>query len=176
MNAALRLAPDQSQRLNNKFPQCVERLDKSQVRPWLLIDHDDLLPPAAVTWSGAGCCQSDGERGWQENIIGGEQSRISVSNKKHHLYLLCFFPFFLNANTAPPLKIVQRGTWHNSSSAKLCQCRCLPCGFESRLVQDFQRNIMSPLSILGHCFDVVSLGKALNHQMLNLIEVKMSTW
>ena len=24
----------------------------------------------------------------------------------------------------------------------LCRCRCLPCGFESRLVQDFQRNIM----------------------------------
>ena len=24
----------------------------------------------------------------------------------------------------------------------LCRCRCLPSGFESRLVQDFQRNIM----------------------------------
>ena len=35
---------------------------------------------------------------------------------------------------------------------------------------------VSLLSMLGHCFDVVSLGKALNPQMLNLIQVKMSTW
>ena len=35
---------------------------------------------------------------------------------------------------------------------------------------------VSPLSILGHCFDVVSLGKALNPQMLHLTRVKMSTW
>ena len=27
-----------------------------------------------------------------------------------------------------------------------------------------------------HCFDVVSLGKALNPQMLNLTQVKISTW
>ena len=33
---------------------------------------------------------------------------------------------------------------------------------------------VSPLSILGHCFDVVSLGKAL--QMLYLTQVKISTW
>ena len=32
---------------------------------------------------------------------------------------------------------------------------------------------VSPLSLLGHCFDVVSLGKTLNPQML---QVKMSTW
>ena len=36
--------------------------------------------------------------------------------------------------------------------------------------------IVSPLSLLGHCFDVVSLGKALNLQMLQLTPVKMSTW
>ena len=37
---------------------------------------------------------------------------------------------------------------------------------------------VSPLSILGHCFDVVSLGKALNLKMLHLTQVKMSrpTW
>ena len=35
---------------------------------------------------------------------------------------------------------------------------------------------VSPLSMLGHCFDVVSLGKALNPQMLDLTQVKMSTW
>ena len=35
---------------------------------------------------------------------------------------------------------------------------------------------VSPLSILGHCFDVVSLGKALNPQLLHLTQVKMSTW
>ena len=35
---------------------------------------------------------------------------------------------------------------------------------------------VSPLSILGHCFDVVYLGKALNPQMLHLTEVEMSTW
>ena len=35
---------------------------------------------------------------------------------------------------------------------------------------------VSPLSILGHCFDVVSLGKALNPPMLYLTQGKMSTW
>ena len=35
---------------------------------------------------------------------------------------------------------------------------------------------VSPLSILGHCFNVVSLGKALHPQMLHLTQVKMSTW
>ena len=35
---------------------------------------------------------------------------------------------------------------------------------------------VSPLSILGHYFDVVSLGKALHSQMLHLAQVKMSTW
>ena len=34
---------------------------------------------------------------------------------------------------------------------------------------------VSPLSMLGHCFDAVSLGKALNPQMLHLTQVKMST-
>ena len=33
---------------------------------------------------------------------------------------------------------------------------------------------VSLLSILGHCFDVVSLGKALNPQMLRLTQVKLS--
>ena len=35
---------------------------------------------------------------------------------------------------------------------------------------------VSPLSIFGHCFNVVSLGQALNSQMLHLTQVKMSTW
>ena len=35
---------------------------------------------------------------------------------------------------------------------------------------------VSPLSILGHCFDVVTLGRILNPQMLHLTQVKMSTW
>ena len=35
---------------------------------------------------------------------------------------------------------------------------------------------VSPFSILGHCFDVVSSGKALYPQMLHLTQVKMSTW
>ena len=34
---------------------------------------------------------------------------------------------------------------------------------------------VSPLSILRHCFDVVSLGKALNPQMIHLTQLKMST-
>ena len=34
---------------------------------------------------------------------------------------------------------------------------------------------VSPLSILGHCFNVVSLGKTLNPQMLHLTQVKLST-
>ena len=35
---------------------------------------------------------------------------------------------------------------------------------------------VSPISILKHCFDVVSLGKALNPQILHLNQVNMSTW
>ena len=35
---------------------------------------------------------------------------------------------------------------------------------------------VSPLSILGHCFDVLSLGKTLNPHMLHLTQVKISTW
>ena len=35
---------------------------------------------------------------------------------------------------------------------------------------------VSLLSILGHCFDVVSLDKALHPQMLDLTQVKMSNW
>ena len=31
---------------------------------------------------------------------------------------------------------------------------------------------VSPLSILGHCFDVVSFGKSLNPQMLHLTQVR----
>ena len=34
---------------------------------------------------------------------------------------------------------------------------------------------VSPLSILRHCFEVVSLGKALKPRMLHLTEVKLST-
>ena len=35
---------------------------------------------------------------------------------------------------------------------------------------------VSPLSILGHFQDVVSLGEALYSQMLHLTQVKMSPW
>ena len=35
---------------------------------------------------------------------------------------------------------------------------------------------VSPLAILGHCFDVVSLGKKLNPQKLHFTQVKMGTW
>ena len=35
---------------------------------------------------------------------------------------------------------------------------------------------VSLLLILGYCFDVVSLGKALHPRMLHLTQVKMSTW
>ena len=37
-----------------------------------------------------------------------------------------------------------------------------------------EKYYVSPLSILGHCFNVVSLGKALNPQMFHLTQVKMS--
>ena len=46
--------------------------------------------------------------------------------------------------------------------------------FESRLVQDFQGNIMFLLSYIGTFFDVVSLGNALSPQMLHLTQIKMS--
>ena len=36
--------------------------------------------------------------------------------------------------------------------------------------------IFREISILRHCFDVVSLGKALNPHMLYLTHVIMSTW
>ena len=35
---------------------------------------------------------------------------------------------------------------------------------------------VSPLSMLGHCSDVLSLGEAPNPQMLHLTQVKMSSW
>ena len=35
---------------------------------------------------------------------------------------------------------------------------------------------ISPLSILRHCFDIVSLGKALHPQMIHWTQVKKSTW
>ena len=35
---------------------------------------------------------------------------------------------------------------------------------------------VSPFSMLGRCFDAVSLGKALYPGMLHLTQVKMSTW
>ena len=34
---------------------------------------------------------------------------------------------------------------------------------------------VSPLSILGHCFNTFPLGKALKHQKLHLTQVRMST-
>ena len=54
-----------------------------------------------------------------------------------------------------------------------------PCGFKPRLVQDFQENIMFlqllKLLILGHCFDVVSLGKAVHPQMFHEINEENPT-
>ena len=48
--------------------------------------------------------------------------------------------------------------------------------FRIRLGAGFsEKNKVSPLSILGHCFDVVSLGKALHPQILHLTQVKMNT-
>ena len=35
---------------------------------------------------------------------------------------------------------------------------------------------VSPLSILGHCFDGVSLDKAFHPKMIDLDLIKMSTW
>ena len=60
--------------------------------------------------------------------------------------------------------------WHST----MVKCRCLPCGFEPPLVQDFlEKYHIPPLLILRHCFDVVFLGEALHSQMLRLPLVKM---
>ena len=48
--------------------------------------------------------------------------------------------------------------------------------FRIPLGAGFSEKYVTPLSILGLCFNVVSLGKALNPQMLHLTQVKMSTW
>ena len=41
----------------------------------------------------------------------------------------------------------ERGTWRNDQSVALCRCRwLLCCGFDPRLVQDFQRNIFIVLA------------------------------
>ena len=49
--------------------------------------------------------------------------------------------------------------------------------FRIRLGAGFSEKYhVSPLSILGHCFDVVSLGRALSPQMLHVTQVEMSTW
>ena len=61
------------------------------------------------------------------------------------------------------------GTWRNCWRVALYQCYCLPCGFEPRLVQDFQRNIMFPPF---RYWDIaVSLGKTLYPHMLHLTQV-----
>ena len=39
-----------------------------------------------------------------------------------------------------------------------------------------KKYFISPLAILGHCLDFVSLCEVPNPQMLNLTQVKMSTW
>ena len=41
-----------------------------------------------------------------------------------------------------------------SSIIELCQSHCLPCGFESHLVQDFQRNIMF---LPSQYWDIISM-------------------
>ena len=48
--------------------------------------------------------------------------------------------------------------------------------FRIRLGARFsEKSHVSPFSIWGHCFDVVSLGKALHPQMLHLTQVKIGT-
>ena len=48
--------------------------------------------------------------------------------------------------------------------------------FRTPLVAGFSEKFhISSLSILGHCFDVVSLSEALHLQILHLTQVKMST-
>ena len=48
--------------------------------------------------------------------------------------------------------------------------------FRIRLLAGFsEKNQVPPFSILGHCFDVVPLGKALHPQLLHLTQVKMRT-
>ena len=58
--------------------------------------------------------------------------------------------------------------WHLSMSMPAVQ-------FRTSLGQGIMVSCFSPLN-LGHCFDVVSLGKALYHLMLHLTQVKISTW
>ena len=78
------------------------------------------------------------------------------------------------------LKSIIRGMLRDAYSVALCHFCCLPCGFEHRLVYDFQRNIMFlPSHSWRHCFDVVSFYWAKYFtlfQMLHLTQVKMSTW
>ena len=63
----------------------------------------------------------------------------------------------------------KRGTWCDGKSAVFCRCRCLPCGFESRLVQDFQRNMMF---LPSQYWDIVSM---LCHWARHLT-LKSCTW
>ena len=57
--------------------------------------------------------------------------------------------------------------------APLLERRALPMRFGIQLVQDFQKKYhVSRHSILRHCFDVMSLGKALNPHLVHLTQVK----
>ena len=58
-------------------------------------------------------------------------------------------------------------------SADVAACRAVSNPLGARFSEKYH---VSLLSILGHCKDVVSLGKPLHPQMLHLTQVKMSTW
>ena len=57
--------------------------------------------------------------------------------------------------------------------ANVSACRAVSNPALSRIFREISH---FSLSILGRCFDVLSLGKTLNPQMLHLTQVKMSTW
>ena len=69
----------------------------------------------------------------------------------------------------------EKGTWRNGQSVALFQCCCMPCGFESRLVQDFQKNIMF---FPFQSWDIVSMlfvSNTLHHKCFTLLRWKWAS-
>ena len=58
-------------------------------------------------------------------------------------------------------------------SADVAACRAVSNPIGAGFSEKYH---ISPLSILGHCEDGVSLGKTLHPQMLHLTQVKKSIW
>ena len=71
-----------------------------------------------------------------------------------------------------------QGTWRNlHQSVELCQCRCLPGGFETRLVQDFQIKISyAPLNPVPDVVQMLCNNVLYLLGLLGYLKITCFTW